>query len=104
MVKWQIVTARRGASRFLVFYGTTNSYHPTITMPELRKANRVENYTKRWEDDAKDDNETHRQNRLDDYTELVNGWCSSKSKNHALTPGYYDGATELYEYGWGRYL
>jgi len=49
-------------------------------MPELRKTDRVANYTKRWEDDAKDDNETHRQNRLDDYTELVNGeWdlCAS---------------------------
>lgn len=57
-------------------------------MPELRKQDRVSNYTKRWEENAKDDNETHRQNRLDDYTELVNG--------------YYDGATELYEYGWSE--
>jgi hypothetical protein len=40
---------------------------------EVRKADRVANYTKRWEENAQDDNETHRQNRLDDYTELVNG-------------------------------
>lgn len=42
-------------------------------MPELRKADRVNNYTKQWEKDAKDDNETHMQARLDNYTELVNG-------------------------------
>lgn len=42
-------------------------------MPELRKADRVNNYTKRWEKDAANDNETHRAERLEDYTELVNG-------------------------------
>lgn len=42
-------------------------------MPELRQEDRVNNYTKRWQENAKDDNETHRQERLGDYTELVNG-------------------------------
>jgi sterol 24-C-methyltransferase len=42
-------------------------------MPELRQEDRVNNYTKRWQEDAKDDTEAHRQSRLEDYTELVNG-------------------------------
>ena len=40
---------------------------------EVRKADRVTKYTKRWQKNAQDDNETHRQERIDDYAELVNG-------------------------------
>ncbi|WVW83092.1 hypothetical protein I302_105110 [Kwoniella bestiolae CBS 10118] len=55
---------------------------------DARSANRVTNYNKFWEQKSANDNETHRANRLDQYTEVVNG--------------YYDGATELYEYGWAE--
>ncbi|TIA90579.1 hypothetical protein E3P99_01523 [Wallemia hederae] len=47
----------------------------------------IENYNKFWQKDSTNDSETDRQNRLDVYKDVVNG--------------YYDGATELYEYGWG---
>ena len=47
----------------------------------------IENYTNFWQKDSKNDSETDRQNRLEVYKDVVNG--------------YYDGATELYEYGWG---
>jgi len=56
---------------------------------ETRKAGRVDAYTKKyWQKDSANDNEVHRDGRLGDYAELVNG--------------YYDGATELYEYGWSE--
>ncbi|EIW69708.1 hypothetical protein TREMEDRAFT_44172 [Tremella mesenterica DSM 1558] len=55
---------------------------------ETRSAARVSNYTKFWHKSSKDDNEAHRSGRLEKYTDLVNG--------------YYDGATELYEFGWGE--
>lgn len=57
---------------------------------ETRSADRVTNYNKFWQKDSAKDNETHRADRLDAYTDLVNG--------------YYDGATELYEYGWGTLI
>lgn len=82
---------------------------------ETRSANRVSNYNKFWEKKSTDDSDTHRANRLDQYTEVVNGRCLFFSKDASLFPtftntdtihqGYYDGATELYEYGWGtRYF
>ncbi|ODN98544.1 sterol 24-C-methyltransferase [Cryptococcus wingfieldii CBS 7118] len=55
---------------------------------DARSADRVSNYNKFWEKKPIDDNDTHRANRLDQYTDVVNG--------------YYDGATELYEYGWAE--
>jgi len=49
---------------------------------------RISNYTAFFDTDSKKDNEEHKKNRLDNYTDVVNG--------------YYDGATELYEFGWSR--
>jgi sterol 24-C-methyltransferase len=42
-------------------------------MPDARKESRVNKYTKYWQKDSAQDNETHRANRLDEYTEVVNG-------------------------------
>ncbi|BEI87180.1 hypothetical protein CcaverHIS002_0705260 [Cutaneotrichosporon cavernicola] len=55
---------------------------------DARSEARVSNYTKFWKKDSAADGNTDRSNRIDKYTDLVNG--------------YYDGATELYEYGWGQ--
>lgn len=55
---------------------------------DARSESRVSNYTKFWKKDSAHDGESDRENRLSQYTDLVNG--------------YYDGATELYEYGWGE--
>jgi sterol 24-C-methyltransferase len=56
---------------------------------DARSEARVSNYTKFWQKDSAKDGEEDRSNRLEKYTDLVNG--------------YYDGATELYEYGWGEW-
>ncbi|KAI6044022.1 S-adenosyl-L-methionine-dependent methyltransferase [Pisolithus marmoratus] len=56
--------------------------------PDGRQEGRVEGYTKFWQKDLKHEGEADNQNRLDSYTDVVNG--------------YYDGATELYEYGWAQ--
>lgn len=69
----------------------TPSQYPSIIMPsaDARSESRVSNYTKFWKKDSAQDGDADRENRLEQYTDLVNG--------------YYDGATELYEYGWGRW-
>lgn len=71
-----------------------------------RVNDRIANYTKFWEKDSANDNESHRENRLNNYTDVVNGPSDS---SEMLVPqlteiqiGYYDGATELYEYGWAK--
>ena len=73
---------------------------------EVRKADRVSAYSKRWQKDSSKDTELDRQSRLSEYTELVNGELPSMlnglNQAERLPPGYYDGATELYEFGWGR--
>ncbi|KAI6029674.1 S-adenosyl-L-methionine-dependent methyltransferase [Pisolithus microcarpus] len=56
--------------------------------PDGRQEGRVESYTKFWQKDLKHEGEADNKNRLDSYTDVVNG--------------YYDGATELYEYGWAQ--
>lgn len=62
----------------------------SFTMPsaDARSEARVSNYTKFWQKDSAKDGNDDRANRLEQYTDVVNG--------------YYDGATELYEYGWGE--
>ncbi|KAK4688218.1 sterol 24-C-methyltransferase, partial [Tremellales sp. Uapishka_1] len=55
---------------------------------EHRVESRVSNYNQFWQKESKHDTVTDMENRKDQYTEVVNG--------------YYDGATELYEYGWGE--
>jgi len=57
-------------------------------MADGRVKERVSNYTGFWEKDSANDNETQKANRLENYTDVING--------------YYDGATELYEYGWAQ--
>ncbi|KAI6124506.1 delta-sterol C-methyltransferase [Pisolithus croceorrhizus] len=56
--------------------------------PDGRQEGRVEGYTKFWQKDLQHEGEADNKNRLDSYTDVVNG--------------YYDGATELYEYGWAQ--
>ncbi|KAI5987630.1 S-adenosyl-L-methionine-dependent methyltransferase [Pisolithus albus] len=53
-----------------------------------RQQKRVERYTKFWQKDLTHESDADNKNRLDKYTDVVNG--------------YYDGATELYEYGWAQ--
>ncbi|KAL5499251.1 ERG6 [Sanghuangporus vaninii] len=49
---------------------------------------RVENYTAFWQKDMAKENGEGTQNRISSYADVVNG--------------YYDGATDLYEYGWSQ--
>jgi len=60
---------------------------PAVTA-DGRVQNRIENYTGFWQKDAVKEQEAHNVNRVDNYTEVVNG--------------YYDGATELYEFAWAQ--
>ncbi|PWN54210.1 putative delta(24)-sterol c-methyltransferase [Violaceomyces palustris] len=55
---------------------------------DLRNKEGIANYTKFWQKDSANDTSTDMANRLSEYTSVVNG--------------YYDGATDLYEYGWGQ--
>ncbi|KAJ3507470.1 hypothetical protein NLJ89_g6287 [Agrocybe chaxingu] len=59
-----------------------------VALSDGRVQNRVENYTKFWQKDLAEERSTDNDKRLESYTEVVNG--------------YYDGATELYEYGWAQ--
>ncbi|KZV90503.1 delta-sterol C-methyltransferase [Exidia glandulosa HHB12029] len=52
-----------------------------------RVNSRIANYTQFWDQDSSQDKKEHTDNRIANYTDVING--------------YYDGATELYEYGWG---
>ncbi|THH05214.1 hypothetical protein EW145_g4958 [Phellinidium pouzarii] len=53
-----------------------------------RVEKRVANYTAFWQKDISKEVGADTENRIDSYTDVVNG--------------YYDGATELYEYGWSQ--
>ncbi|KAG8898898.1 Delta(24)-sterol C-methyltransferase [Tulasnella sp. 403] len=53
-----------------------------------RVKSRVANYVGFFEKDSSKDSKAHQDNRLENYTDVING--------------YYDGATELYEYGWAQ--
>lgn len=44
---------------------------------EHRQTERVQKYAKRWDKDSANDTEEHKQNRLDEYTEVVNGTSES---------------------------
>ncbi|THH00982.1 hypothetical protein EW026_g1641 [Hermanssonia centrifuga] len=59
---------------------------PAKVTADGRQENRMENYTKFWQNDTSKEKEVDTSNRLDSYTEVVNG--------------YYDAATLLYEYAW----
>ncbi|KIJ61846.1 hypothetical protein HYDPIDRAFT_95727 [Hydnomerulius pinastri MD-312] len=60
----------------------------TTEYTDGRVEKRVDSYTKFWQKDLNNEAEADNKNRLDSYTDVVNG--------------YYDGATELYEYGWAK--
>ncbi|EJD54091.1 hypothetical protein AURDEDRAFT_110716 [Auricularia subglabra TFB-10046 SS5] len=60
---------------------------PSTANADGRVNSRIANYTSFFEDSHKDGKE-HTDNRLANYTDVING--------------YYDGATELYEYGWAQ--
>ncbi|KAG6919835.1 hypothetical protein DXG01_000340 [Tephrocybe rancida] len=60
----------------------------TTPSADGRVGNRIENYNGFWNKDLQRETEDGTEKRLDSYTEVVNG--------------YYDGATELYEYGWAQ--
>ncbi|KAG8760840.1 Delta(24)-sterol C-methyltransferase [Ceratobasidium sp. 428] len=53
-----------------------------------RVKSRVANYTAFWDKDSAQDGDAHKANRVENYKDVING--------------YYDGATELYEYGWAQ--
>ncbi|KAE8207776.1 hypothetical protein CF327_g7258 [Tilletia walkeri] len=55
---------------------------------DVRNMDGIANYNNFWQKDSKNDSATDTANRLDQYTDVVNS--------------YYDGATNLYEYGWGQ--
>ncbi|KAI0726827.1 S-adenosyl-L-methionine-dependent methyltransferase [Fomitopsis betulina] len=59
-----------------------------IAQPDGRVNQRIENYTKFWQKDISKNTESDTVNRVESYTDVVNG--------------YYDGATDLYEFGWAR--
>jgi len=59
-----------------------------IEYKDGRQADRLDNYTKFWQNDPTKETEADMQNRVENYTDVING--------------YYDGATELYEYGWAK--
>ncbi|OCH85645.1 hypothetical protein OBBRIDRAFT_838789 [Obba rivulosa] len=62
-----------------------------MTAPETgdgRVGSRIQNYTTYWQNDGEQDDKTGTENRVENYTDVVNG--------------YYDGATDLYEFGWSR--
>ncbi|KAG6861384.1 hypothetical protein C0995_000790 [Termitomyces sp. Mi166 len=60
----------------------------TTSSADGRVGNRIENYNGFWKEDLGREDEGATEKRLDSYTEVVNG--------------YYDGATQLYEYGWAQ--
>lgn len=55
---------------------------------DARNRGGIEAYRKHWNDDSTKDTDAQMEARKQSYTDVVNG--------------YYDGATELYEYGWGH--
>ncbi|ESK95640.1 sterol 24-c-methyltransferase [Moniliophthora roreri MCA 2997] len=58
------------------------------TYVDGRCDSRIQNYSKFWHKDTAKETEADNVNRLSSYTDVVNG--------------YYDGATELYEWGWAQ--
>ncbi|EJC98250.1 delta-sterol C-methyltransferase [Fomitiporia mediterranea MF3/22] len=61
---------------------------PSKVLADGRVEKRVENYTAFWQKDMSKEAGVDKENRLESYADVVNG--------------YYDGATDLYEYGWSQ--
>ncbi|KAF8649079.1 hypothetical protein AX16_006026 [Volvariella volvacea WC 439] len=60
----------------------------STTRSDGRVEIRVENYTNFWKSDLNGEGAEDNEKRISNYTDVVNG--------------YYDGATDLYEFGWGQ--
>ncbi|KAK7442514.1 Delta(24)-sterol C-methyltransferase [Stygiomarasmius scandens] len=58
------------------------------TYADGREDLRIQNYTKYWQKDTSKEGEAENESRLESYADVVNG--------------YYDGATNLYEWGWSQ--
>ena len=73
-----------------------------------RVGSRIENYAGFWQKDINKEAQVDSDVRVDNYTEVVNGTiCPTHfvhgAPPHSLFPsGYYDGATQLYEFGWAK--
>ena len=72
-----------------------------------RVGSRIENYAGFWQKDIKKEAQVDSDVRVENYTDVVNGTICrtyfAHASSHSLFPlGYYDGATELYEYGWAK--
>lgn len=87
-----------GRAIFIHSFSITVFFDDTLTSPvnmvtnsisgDGRQSERIVNYTKHWNNDLKREHEGNTQARISNYEDLVNG--------------YYDGVTELYEYGWSQ--
>ena len=70
-----------------------------------RVGDRIGGYTKFWDKDPNQESQTNNENRLGSYTDVVNGLFFFSICVPCLTSfvpvGYYDGATQVYEYAWG---
>ena len=77
--------------------------HDTVTS-DGRHEKRMNNYTKFWQQDMSKEKDVDKANRLESYTEVVNGKYSAISvacgRPLKVLIGYYDAATLLYEYAW----
>lgn len=79
-------------------------------MTDARSTDRIGNYTKFWDKDREHEKSEVQGARVDNYTEVVNGSTpfTFTSSVRVLTEtfcrdvGYYDGATELYEFAWAQ--
>lgn len=79
-------------------------------MADARSTDRIGNYTKFWDKDRQNEKAEVQGARVDNYTEVVNGqphsiFISPYRRAHTkflVTLGYYDGATELYEFAWAQ--
>jgi len=76
-----------------------------------RVGSRIENYSDFWQKDARKEAQVDSDIRVESYTDVVNGaarrsLCTPCTSGLILSSpfcsGYYDGATELYEYGWAK--
>jgi len=67
--------------------GTSSQLAKNNGNGDVRNRAGIANYTKHWNADSTKDTAEQMDARKTSYTDVVNG--------------YYDGATELYEYGWG---
>ena len=75
-----------------------------VQLNDGRVGTRIENYNNFWHKDPSNEKEVDNDNRLNSYTEVVNGMPSLFFSLLSVLwlIGYYDGATELYEYGWAQ--